>query len=109
LIWQQNGEYPLSLLTPESQHQLQRIVREAVSNALRHASPTYVAIAIDLSEACLCLSIKNDGSVIEGGADGRGLSIMRQRIMELNGQLNIQLEEGCWVIDVSVGISEIIA
>ena len=109
LRWQQCGEYPLSLLTPESQHQLQRIVREAVSNALRHASPSYVAIAVDLKGDRLSISIRNDGLVTEGGSAGRGMSIMRQRITDLQGELNIKIDDGCWVIDVLVDISEIIA
>ena len=109
LRWQQCGEYPLSLLTPESQHQLQRIVREAVSNALRHASPTYVAITVDLKGGRLSISIKNDGSVTEGGSAGRGMSIMRQRITDLQGELNIKIDDGCWVIDALVDMSEIIA
>jgi signal transduction histidine kinase len=75
---------------------LARAVREAVSNALRHAQPSYVGIAVALSEQALELCVENDGvqTPPEQWRPGFGLRGMRSRVQRLGGYLEITALDG---------------
>ncbi|WP_341726894.1 GAF domain-containing protein [Pseudoxanthomonas putridarboris] len=69
---------------------LLRICQEAVSNAVRHASPSSIQIETAFSSSGIRLSISDDGRGISHAAhEGMGLSNMRERLSELGGQLHI--------------------
>lgn len=77
--------------------QLVNVVREAVSNALRHGRPTEVTVILRAAEAGLRLEIADNGAGFEladvnGG--GYGLHTMRERAAELGGHLNVQSTPG---------------
>lgn len=80
--------------------QLLRIVQEALSNARRHASPRNVRVALDLEDATARLVIEDDGrgfdpAVVALDPDGRfGLRSMRERVAELQGELDIRSVPG---------------
>ncbi len=72
---------------------LERALREALSNALRHARSTRVEIAIGTPRAgTLNLALRNDGVAVAPSAwvEGRGLRGMRQRMAEFGGTLRVQ-------------------
>jgi two-component system, NarL family, sensor kinase len=69
---------------------LLRICQEAVSNAVRHASPASIKIETLLSSSGIRLSITDDGRGIpEGSAPGMGMRNMRERLSELGGRLRV--------------------
>lgn len=77
--------------------QLVNVVREAVSNALRHGRPAEVTVTLRPAEAGLRLEITDNGAGFEladvnGG--GYGLRTMRERAAELGGQLNVRSAPG---------------
>ncbi len=66
-----------------------RILREAVSNALRHAQPGQITIVIGEEAGELTLKVINDGNTLEEShwGEGRGRHIMRERTTELGGNI----------------------
>jgi two-component system sensor histidine kinase UhpB len=77
-----------------------RIVQEAVSNAVRHASPKRVRVDIQSSAGQLTVMVQDDGGGAKDGAeDGlgvdrislghAGIAGMRERVLALKGRLDI--------------------
>lgn len=85
-------------LRAEAREALLRIVREAVSNAARHAHADVVAIELH-SEGDLTVCVKDNGvgfdpSKQNGSSGGFGLISMKERAEALGGRLNIESEPG---------------
>jgi len=76
--------------------QLYLVVREAITNACRHAEPTYITIRIQEEREHLHLEVLNDGArsnlFRDHRKEGHGLEIMRQRITELGGHLHTAIQ-----------------
>jgi signal transduction histidine kinase len=78
-------------LTQERQEQLLRIVREAVTNAVRHGSANVVRVEFSNGQG-LHLRIEDDGVGFDPAGvhpNGFGLIGMRERAAALGGQLFI--------------------
>lgn len=75
-------------LDPASENTFALILREAVTNVLRHAGARRVDVELDADAEELRLSIADDG---RGGIGqhGNGLTGMRERAAELGGRLEI--------------------
>ncbi len=70
---------------------LLRVCQEAVSNAVRHAAPSRVEVAVSVVGSELQLRIGDDGRGIgRSRSEGMGIGNMRQRLAELGGSLHIQ-------------------
>lgn len=87
LDWQSDGAAE-ALSQPQALN-IGRILREAISNVIRHADATTVSIRLEANETALLLSIADDG---RGLADdtrprGRGLRNMLARAQRLGGEL----------------------
>lgn len=66
------------------------IIREAVTNAVRHGFATEISVHLQTSEDSYFLDITDNGSfVLDGVCEGDGLSGIRKRVTALNGKLNI--------------------
>lgn len=71
------------------------VVREAVTNVLRHSSATCVRIAY----ADGALRVENDGARPAGGTDGSGLQTLRERLAPLGASLEAGPAEAAhWVV-----------
>ena len=67
-----------------------RIVVEAVTNTVRHASARHCQVSIDHSEAALAIAITDDGAGLRPpDHHGHGLAIMRERAEELGGTVTV--------------------
>jgi signal transduction histidine kinase len=68
--------------------------REALSNAIRHADPQTVSLALRRDEDGLILEVEDDGAGFDpdGAATGRGLGNLRARAEALGGKLDITSE-----------------
>jgi signal transduction histidine kinase len=68
-----------------------RIVQESITNAIRHAGPARVTVAIGYSPSDLELRVADDGRGPSGdggaGGSGRGIAGMRERAALLGGEL----------------------
>ena len=80
-------------------------VAEALTNASKHASPTRVWVAVQLTDGTLHLSIRDDGV---GGTDpsrGTGLTGLKDRIEALGGRIRIDSAPGNGTrIDVDIPV-----
>lgn len=91
LLWEQSITAAHTLSARQNAN-ITRILREAVSNALRHAQPGQITIAIAEESEALSFKVINDGNTIEEShwGEGRGRNIMRERTTELGGHIGWQ-------------------
>ncbi|NDV87258.1 HAMP domain-containing protein [Aurantimonas aggregata] len=70
---------------------LQRVIREAVNNALRHGHPTRIAVRVAPKDGRLCFEIVDDGGGLPAGGPvgGFGLIGMRERLEAAGGELAV--------------------
>ena len=73
-----------------------RVAQEAVSNAVRHARPTEIAIVLRRSLADLEVTVCNDGVQPDasGKGGGFGLTGMGERVRAVGGRLEVRAPEG---------------
>ena len=81
---------------PKVEEQFLRVAREALSNAIRHAHPTLVRLEIVYGSETLRLRITDDGDGftlgdpdLNSGAHW-GLTSMRERAQQVNGELQVE-------------------
>ena len=73
-----------------------QIVRESVSNALRHSGASSIAVSLSVRERSLLLTIADNGHGFDVGSApwGLGLTNMRTRTMRAGGELTIESNHG---------------
>jgi len=73
-----------------------QVVREALSNVIRHAHAKSVEIAIERGEESVRVAISDDGRGLRAAArgDGFGLAGMRERLELMGGRLTIESTHG---------------
>jgi two-component system, NarL family, sensor histidine kinase UhpB len=72
-----------------------RVVQESLSNALRHAHPTLIAISIDLQGEEIRVEITDDGrGISEPSRPGYGLVGIGERVRALGGRLSFSNTPG---------------
>ena len=79
-------------LAPDRRRHLLLIFKEAVTNIVRHAHASRVAIDLTLHSGAISLAIHDDGRGFDPGRrfDGHGLHSMERRAAELGAQLSIE-------------------
>jgi len=92
---------------PELEHELLRIITEAVSNAGRHAHATRVSIRITAEDSKVVVRIADDGDGFDPRSlprrRGFGLSSMTQRAELLGGRFSLESQPGSGtVIEVAI-------
>lgn len=93
-------DIPRSGLTDNSAHAILRIVRELVSNAIYHGKADRIEIEGSLRDKTLQITVRDDGCGFEpDSAPGPelghfGLSGVRERLLSLNGTLQIASKPG---------------
>lgn len=69
------------------------VVAEAVTNALKHAEPQRVRVALGLSGGLLRLDVEDDGrGFVPAEAAGTGVDGMRDRVEAVRGRLTVRSE-----------------
>ncbi|WP_239105206.1 sensor histidine kinase [Microbispora rosea] len=83
------GERPVS----EIETALYFIVREAISNAIKHAGARDILVAVEEDEQTVSVAVSDDGT---GGADpsGGGLSGLARRVRALDGSFTVDSPPG---------------
>src|SRR5262249_36953261 len=73
-----------------------QVVREAISNVIRHAHAKHVEIAIERVDRLVLLAIRDDGSGIQRDAthESSGLAGVRERLELMGGRLTIESKPG---------------
>ncbi len=88
---------PLLHVASEVRHSLFLSVKEAVTNVLRHAQATSVALAIALHESDLIITIADNGCGFVPGAsraEQDGLANMRDRMASIGGLFKVESAPG---------------
>jgi signal transduction histidine kinase len=99
---------PLDSAVPEDvRPDLLAVLREALSNTVRHARAHTVSVALSIVDGRLLLTVADDGVGFEGPLDERsGLANMRRRAEKLGGTLTVAPNPGGgtrvdWTVPVS--------
>ncbi|MFM1996272.1 MAG: hypothetical protein RLZZ111_659 [Planctomycetota bacterium] len=87
------------LVSPAAQFHLLRIVREAVTNALKHGGPTRVDVRLAAADGGCCVEVRDDGKGFEvaarAGLEGHfGLRGMAERAGRMGATLTIDSRPG---------------
>ncbi|MEO3756951.1 GAF domain-containing protein [Mycobacterium sp. B14F4] len=80
---------PLSVIDAVLADHAEAVVREAVSNAVRHAQASTLAVSV-LVEDELCIEVTDDGQGIKGEITGSGLTNLRRRADDVGGSLSLE-------------------
>lgn len=84
---------PAIAVGPEADQVLAWVLREAVTNVMRHSQATRVRIALGRSAGTIVLEVHDNGCGT-GIVEGQGLSGMRERIAQIGGELEIESGDG---------------
>jgi signal transduction histidine kinase len=76
---------PLSVVGADLADHAEAVLREAVSNAVRHADATSLSISVKVDDD-LTIEVVDDGRGIAGDVGGNGLTNMRRRADEVGGR-----------------------
>lgn len=87
----------LEVLTTEEEHEILGIIRESLSNCVRHADATHAIVSVRKREGRIRVSVFDDGVGFVFAGDqprGYGLTNMEARAKKLGGVLRIQSKLG---------------
>ncbi len=85
-------------LDASTREHLYRIAQESLTNALKHAAPTLVALDLAYESDGLVLTVRDDGpGCQEGATAGSGMRTMRQRAQLIGAQVEVTQDSGCVV------------
>lgn len=98
LVWEMGDLPPLAGLSPQAVLHVQRIVLEAVTNAIKHACASTLVLSARLVEdaamrPAIELSIRDDGVGPGTASGGLGVRNMRARAQSLGARLDIERAE----------------
>ena len=84
------------LLTPELETTIYRLVQESLTNVVKHARATHVAVGVIVDEAAATVTVSDDGVGFDPAerAAGFGLAGIRERVYLANGELEISSTPG---------------
>jgi signal transduction histidine kinase len=84
---------PLSVVDATLADHAEAVVREAVSNAVRHANATTLTVNVTVEDD-LSIVVIDDGQGIQGDITGSGLNNLRRRADEVGGSFVIESPAG---------------
>ena len=83
---------PLWLGAPV-EHAVFRVVQEAIGNAIRHGDPDAIELRVAVADGRVAVTVHDDGHgfdpLMTNGRHGMGLQLMRERINELGGAVEV--------------------
>jgi signal transduction histidine kinase len=82
------------LLSRESEHAAFRIAQEALTNSVRHASASRIAVKVVYDESELTLAVQDNGAGCDPDIESEGLDGMRHRARDAGGTLTISSDGG---------------
>lgn len=71
-----------------------RSVQEIITNCLKHAHATRLWIRVSVDGGQIRVDSRDDGTILELPAPGNGLKGMRERVEQLGGSLQLQIDHG---------------
>lgn len=97
---------------PKSRKALQLLyaaIREALTNAVRHADATELTVKIEQRKECYHIEISNNGNVsVSSITEGNGLSALRQRLEQEGASLKVLCENSVsLIVDIPFDFDEV--
>lgn len=92
-------------MKPEAQIILFRIVQEAMQNAIRHAEPSRLSIAISNGQT-LEVKVMNDGKPLPLSFHGMGTTNMQQRARLFGGTVHWQSADNQTIVTISLPLNQ---
>jgi signal transduction histidine kinase len=97
--WKSPSEDIIHTLPARAYVQTTRIVRESVSNIIKHSGATHCTVACHVQDGDFMLIIQDNGQGISAESDGRldrghGMSSMKSRAKQLQGQCLVESGPG---------------
>lgn len=87
-------EGDISRLMPYQEQLLYSALKEGMTNILKHASPTYIRVELEVLAAVTRLKVENDGVKGQGSISmGSGLRFMRKRLEAVHGTVSVRREK----------------
>lgn len=97
--WKNPREEASPLLPAKVFMQLTRILREAVSNVIKHSAAKHCDVRFDLAGRTLRMTVKDDGRGIAADLHrGQGMSSMKRRAKKMSGQCLVESRPGFGVV-----------
>jgi len=90
-------ELPALSVDSETRHQLALGVREAITNALRHAQASQLVVSLSVNGGEMTVSLRDNGCGFDAAVaptHGNGLRNLRTRLERLGGHCDIQSTPG---------------
>jgi signal transduction histidine kinase len=107
-VWQQQHAIPNFDIDSRTRMNLTRVMRESVTNAIKHAEPTELNIGIDYLDRQFYVTVMDDGKAmhINQFIKGRGLHNMRDRMREIQGSIEwLQNQPHGCIVNISFSLS----
>ncbi|HVU18941.1 MAG TPA: ATP-binding protein [Candidatus Didemnitutus sp.] len=96
-VVRQLDEFAVGSIAPDQAIDVLNILREAISNAVRHGRPHSIVIRAERDQSTVALAVQDDGCGFpagEGNGQGHGLANMRARASGLGGSLRVESAPG---------------
>lgn len=92
LDWHDTCEDSERTLAPNVAYSLRSVLREIISNTIRHSGANAMRVRIDIRDGLLHLQASDDGSGLSEGVQGKGngLSNLEARLLALKGALSLE-------------------
>jgi len=80
------------MLAPRLKTLLQRVLRESITNAIKHGQPTTISVHLGLSNNDLTMTVEHDGQPSDPAqwVPGMGMQSLKERLSSCKGSLNIE-------------------
>ncbi|MGY2003630.1 sensor histidine kinase [Blastococcus sp. SYSU DS1024] len=98
------GEDAGTALPEQLQSALAWVVREAVTNVLRHSRASRCTITVTVTEQEAGLTVVNDGADAPGTEWGNGLTGLAERLTALGGRLRARPADGGFALEATVPV-----
>ena len=112
--WESNDPTHRFAVTATAQVQLTSVLRETVSNVIRHSQARSCQVVVLWDETCLTLKIQDDGiglpsgQAVPGQRQGLGLSNIERRIHKLGGIIRWESNAGAGLqMEASIPLSSL--
>ena len=98
-IWSNPEESPSVTLTARVFMQLTRILREAVSNVIKHSGATSCEVRCEVASDSLRITVRDNGGGFSADLQrGQGMSTMKRRAKKIEGQCLVESRPGVGVV-----------
>jgi len=92
-------------LSQEESRLLAQVLREAITNIVRHSGATECSVVLERDSKRLRLTIADNGHGLEGASEGHGIAGMRRRLESAGGSLRLADDDGTRLVAELAGQS----